>query len=463
MNSQNLLMAINDIDGKFILSAQKKLGIGPAGRLPRRTLPRAAAIAAVILLLVSAGFITALAASSEFRELIFPFLSSGEPEHVPEVPDGEAGSMEVLDPKITVGGIIEGTYIHFPELSAARNGVFTVCIDTVQMNSGSHYDGYCEENGRFLRLEKHDFCRTYEILGNQVPVEFQWVAYQDSVTIIYQPHDPPFYKPACSGGVDSTLMLLRIDPPGALEYTLYPVLIDVQTGALTDICAGLGIEKLPEILNAAISKDLRRMLLVDWDGTLYYADLAGKTLHVMDDLLGTRCRAAALTEDTLICWTEADGVCDVYALDPDTLEGTQVYAGTPAFLRGFDNSFLYSSMYPGTRFAVEVANDRHVTVIDLENGDRYTVEGFSWPEGDVSCVPSTDGNKLLIYTRNAATYFDSVGVLDFSRRCYTAFSRENLNEVNERAIYWFDDQSIMVETAGRDGSKAYYLYKLLTQ
>ena len=127
-----------------------------------------------------------------------------------------------------------------------------------------------EENGECIRLGEHTFSQNYHILGNDIHLEFQWVEHEGNVSFTYMETDMPLYKPDCAGSVSSSLMMLRIDPPGDLAYTLYPVLINVQTGELTDICAGLGVENLPEILQAAISQDLTKLVLVDWEKNLYF-------------------------------------------------------------------------------------------------------------------------------------------------------------------------------------------------
>ena len=76
------------------------------------------------------------------------------------------------------------------------------------------------------------------------------------------------------------------------------------------------------------------------------------------------------------------------------------------------------------------------------------------------CVPSADGKKLLIYSRGATTYYESIGVLDFNNRTYISFSRENVGNVNEHAVYWNENDSIIIETSTTDGIKQYYLYKV---
>lgn len=431
----------------------------------RKNLRRVIIVSAATTVFVSICFMMALVANAEFRESVCAFFGITDLETVPQmVSNGTvtSGIVETGESQNNIADMVKGTYIHFPIQSSAKNGVFMVCTDEVQMNSGNHYAAYYEENGECIMLEEHTFGQNYHILGNDIHLEFQWVEHEGNVSFTYIETDIPLYKPDCAGYVSSSLMMLCIDPPGDLEYTLYPVLINIQTGELTDICAGLGIENLPEILQAAISQDLTKMVLVDWEKNLYFVDLVNKGLYPVDELIGKKVSSCVLTDEKLVCLTEENGIYSAYAFDPATWEFQEVYSGHPKFIKGFDHNFLSSAMYLGTRFALETDADRNVFVIDLTNGTRSHINGLLWPEagsGKVECVPSIDGNKLLIYTRAAAKY-ESVGVLDFSRKSYTAFSRENMNDVDERAAYWFDSDSVIIEACSNDNGKDYYIYRV---
>ena len=81
----------------------------------------------------------------------------------------------------------------------------------------------------------------------------------------------------------------------------------------------------------------------------------------------------------------------------------------------------------------------------------------------VECVPSIDGNKLLIYTRAAAKY-ESVGVVDFLRKSYTACSCADMNDVDGRTAYWFDHESVIIEARSDDNSGMdYYIYRISSE
>lgn len=472
MNSKQILSAMNNISSEYILSAQKKLGYdskdAPQNQMQvkgHRTMRRTLSLAAAVILILSVCFTTALAVSPEFREFIFAFFNITEPEIIPEnIPDeSDANNMEVEEGQINIGGVIEGTYIHFPNMSAVRNGIFTVCTDDVQMNSGSQYDAYYEKDGEFIRLEEKTFDQTYNLFGNDIHVTFDWVEHNGTVATTYVESEAPFVKFSGAGDVTSTLMWLQIDPPGEEAFGYYPVLINVRTGELTDICAGLGVENLRQIRQAAISDDLTQMLIVDWDRNIYYADLVERKLYAVDDLLGQKCAACALVDGMLVAWSEDYGTVTVRVFDPATWESRESYSGQPYFISGFDSMIHSSQMYRGTRFALEVDDNQDVYVIDLLNGQRNIIDGFKWQQNSevfTECVPSADGNKLLIYSRGSTTYYDSIAVLDFSNKTLVKFSRENMGTVNEHAVYWNDNDSIVIETSTDDESKQYYLYIL---
>lgn len=520
MNSQNILDAMTNIENTHILSAQKNLGYDTAMQTDtlrfiqkRRTMRRPLALAAVVILLMSICVTTVLAVSPELREMVFTFLGITEPEIVPELTDGDEskpGNMEVEDERTNIGGVMEATYIHYPAASHARNGIFLVCTDEVMMNSGNHYDAYYEENGEFIKLEEQTFRQDYQILGNDIHVEFDWVEYNGDVTLTYVDSIVPFRKSNLAGGAEATLFMLEIELPGGMGSTSYPVLINVRTGELTDICAGTGVEELPGLYNAAISEDLTRLLLVDWDKKLYYVDLVTKQLYSVDELSGEHAQECALTEDVLACWVlEGDSVEDgilgtyrAWGIDLTTLERTELFSGISAtaatsydvwsnsydmlpelwkemsggaelapltcegihHIQGFSMTSNWGNMYSGSKFAVEVDIDRNVYAIDLASGRKTIIDGFLWLDVEypwVQCVPSADGEKLLIYTSTTEGYFGTIGVLDFAKKSYVEFSRENLNDRNEHTIYWFDNESIIIATSHEGNSKDYYVYRLL--
>lgn len=507
MTDQQLLDAMNRIDDTHIASAGKRLYPDGRGKSVKvHSLRRAAALIAAAAVILAASFATAMAVSEDFRNAVFEFFRTEQTESVPGHEAGQETSGKGLtaEPeKILIGGVVEGRYIHAPAASHARNGVFYVCTDEVMMNSGNHYDIYTERSGEFLPLEEYHFSQDYTILGNDFHVEFSWAEAGGECVYTYIASEAPWHKPNMAGPVEATLFWLTCHvtgSDGSSYATNYPVLINLKTGVLTDILAETGAEAIPEIHQAAISPDLTRMLLVTWDGVLYYVDIPAKQLYSVDELSGEHAESCCLTDTTLTCWAlEGDSIEEgtlgsykIWAIDLATLERRDLFSGIPAtaatsydvwsnsplfaeastpqnvaglhFISGFDRSSHWGNLYSGSQFAIEVDSDRKVYVIDLATGGRSVIEGFLWPElpyPAVECIPSPDGEKLLIQWRTSATYYDYIGVLDFGDRTYIEFSRENLNSVNEHTIYWFDDESVIIATTDHEELTDYYIYRLL--
>ncbi len=511
MTGRDILEAMTDIRGAYIVPAQERLGYLPAQqakkpRLTVRTLRRAALLAAVLALLLAALLTTAMAANEDFRQRVFAFFHIGQavvPEHSQsgrDTPDGP-----VLDPgTIDVGGVIRGTHIHAPS-GTARDGLFLIWAG----GEGYRYDAYREENGALVRLEPRSFRREYTVLGKQFIVEFEWVEHGGQFACTYTPSDAAYTLYSLPGGDCRVLVMFQWyseEHPGAR----YPALLDPETGELADVLAGTGAETL-DIFLAAVSGDRSKMLLSTYEGALYCVDLAAGKLYDVDQLSGEHAQACSLIGNTLSCWVlEGDSVEDArlgsyraWAIDLTTMERREVFRDVPAtaatshevwslnwgardqdpegwaaqgrpelgepgrvgltFLSGFSTFNVWGNQYAGTRYALEADAGRNVWAVDLTSGERIKVEGWLWPEADypdIECVPSADGEKVLIRTWKEGT-FGELGVLDFVKGTYVQFSRENLNAVSEYDAYWFDSDSVVVCASGGGEEYDYYLYRLL--
>lgn len=488
MNSRDLLYAMTNIENVYILSAQRKLGYDAPSEtvVPahgHRTLRMSLALIAAVIVLMSVCFTTALAVSPEFRELVFRFLHIEQEQIIPETPVSTELSVEdmFVEQKITIGDVIEGKYVHTPVSTNARNGVYLVCTDEVEMRQGSHYDGYYEENGAFIKLEEHTFRQDYALYGSEIHVEFDWVEHGGSVAITRVDPEVDFRTYNQAG--DSSAILFRLlltwqEEEGEHGWTWYPVLLDLNTGVLTDVLAGTGAERLANLDQCAISEDKTRMLLGQDSAEgyfLYYADLAAGRLYSVDELSGAHADACSLIGSTLACWNQTEGCFNVWRIDLTTFERTELFDSVfnaassetepgIVFLDGFDGMNRWGNMYAGCRFALEVDEARRVSVIDLASGVKTPIEGYTW-RSNTQRTASPDGKKLLLAGGEAGQDFAYVGVLDYERMTFVDFSRDNTNEVHEYLAYWFDKNTIIICSEATYGSMCndYYLYSLIDE
>lgn len=509
MTEKQILAALTYMDNQYIDSAQKKLGYlsdsRKSGRVSSgfRTLRRALSLGAAVLLLTSVLFMTAMAASKEFREFIFRFFQVEQTEFVPER-NAETNPFGVEEEQVDIGGILKGTYIHTPLASNARNGIYMVCTDDVMMNSGNHYDAYKLENGEFIQLEKHLFSGDYTVQGADIHIEFEWAEHNGAVSITYIDADAPYRIYGMSGDAEGVLMEL------SLPHS-YPVVMNLRTGEIRDVLAGTGAEAMQDIGQAALTEDRSKMLLATWEEKLYCADLVEKKLYDLDAISGEHVQECVVFGNTVTCMVlEGDSIenallgrCRAWNIALETMERKEILsiAATPAtshdvwsinqedlqfdengnlihqeetkwnqtgihFLSGFSRSSHWGNMYAGSQFAVEVDAQRNVWVINLENGEKSLIPGYQWhdiPYPVLECQPCPDGKKLLIYSRATANYHEFVGVLDFEKKAYFEFDRENRAGIHENLVYWFGYDSIMI--TGEDGTwiREYYLYELTAE
>ena len=457
-----------------------------------RTVKRAAIFIGILVLATSTTVATAMAFNEEFREtvkeIIFEFFHIEEEEVVPRLPGTEevtVDTMYVEQNRSILGGMIEGRYVHTPVFCNAREGVYVICTDEIEMNQGSHYDAYYEENGEFIKLEEHTFRGDYTVLDKEFHIEFDWAVHNGQVALTYIGVEEDYRIPENPGDADSMLLELLCTIPtesGESAASAYPVLLNLMTGELKDVLAGTGAEKLPDLCNQAVSEDGSKMLLTQGNGTLYYADLVAKKLYNIKELSGEPADACSLIGNTLACWILEDNAYRAWTIDLTTLERKELFSGIQnvmednqdtggqssegiVCLSGFDTTVHWGTMFTGSHFALETDEAENVTVIDLVTGEKIPVEGFTWPVdryADVLWDISPDGKRLLISGGEIGSKYEYIGVLDFENMCYLEFTRVNPNEVYEWKPYWFDKDTVIIQAAGKDSYyvQDYYVYDI---
>lgn len=484
MKSMNILEAMNDIDIRFIVSAQKRMGydisesINPDAYIQKKVnLKKTALLIAAAVLLITACITTALAVNPQLREKMFRFFHIEQEQVIDKNNINTEISEDNMfaEKTIVLDDAVEGKYIHMPVATRASGGVYLVCTDAVEMKQGSHYDAYYEQNGEFIKLEEHRFKEDYVLFDRNIHVEFDWAEHNGNVHITWAEENTVFQKPNLSGGASSLMINLNIikkDEEGKYTETLYPVLLNLYTGEMTDVLEEIGVGKMECITNSYISDDRTKMLLLENgdDGCfIYYADLISKKLYSLDELSGEHIDACSLIENTLACWSINDGYCKVWNINLKTFELTQLFSaviGTAqsaipgiVFISGFDSLQHWEYMYSGSSFALSVDSDKKVYAVDLLSGEKMKIEGYKWSY-HTKCIPNSDGTKLLLIDGPDGEDVEYIGVLDYKNMNFVEFDRKNLNAVSEHLTYWFDDDTVIVSSYS-DLSKDICLYSLI--
>lgn len=493
MKSEYILDAMGEIEEEYITKALKRLSYEVTEKAEVRLiwikiLRRAAMFIGVALLVMSSSVATVMAFNEEFREEVIDFFIDffhiEEVEEVPVLPvDTEVTteSMYVEPERTFLDGRIEGRYIHAPFSGNAREGVFTICTDEIELNQGSRYDAYYEENGNFIKLQESSFSEECSILGNDFHISFDWVEHGGQVVLTYIEAEENYRIPSNPGPKENMMIELFCcwnTDDGEQVGTTYPVLLDLTTGKLQDVLSGTGAEKLEHLANQAISEDYTKMLLAQDNGDLYYVDLVAKKLYSVEELSGEKVSACSLIGNTLSCWVLEKDVYRAWSIDLTTFERKELFSGIPnamgkdedetgiVYLSGFDTTVHWGTMFGGSYFAVEKNTDGSVNVIDMETGDKIPVEGLVWPSvqyDDVIWDISPDGKRLLICGGKIGLKYEYIGVLDFEKMSYLEFARDNVNEVNEWTPYWFDKDTVIIQATDKEqyNVRNYYVYDIL--
>ena len=507
LKSGHILEIMNDIEDEYIESARKWLDYGNdrafdnvnalqrhhtkkhqrQGKTLLYTLAKRVAIfIGIVVLATTTTVVTAMAVNEDFRqavkEIIFDFLHIEEEEVVPQLPGTEEvtiDTMYVEPDRSILGGIIEGRYVHTPVSGHAREGVYVICTDEIEMNQGSHYDAYYEENGEFIKLKEQTFHGDYSVLGQDFHLEFDWAVHNGQVAITYVGVEEDYRILANPGDADAMLVELLCSvqtETGETVATAYPVFLNLETGELNDVLAGTGAEKLGDLCNQAVSADGSKMLLAQENGLLYCVDLVTKKLYSVEELSGERADACGLIGNTLSCWVLENGTFRAWAIDLTSLERKELFSGIPnvmgeeksagiVYLSGFDTTVHWGTMFAGSHFALETDELGNVTVIDLATGEEIPVEGFTWPAdkyADVLWESSPDGKRLLVSGGEIGSKYEYIGVLDFELMRYLEFARVNSNEVYEWKPYWFDRDTVIIQATSKDSYyvQDYYVYDI---
>lgn len=386
----------------------------------------------------------------------------------------------VVDPqKQQIGGELEVEHFCvFSELypkvqsSYEEGGVFLLGADPVMYRRGSHYDAYTVKNGAVERLEEHSFVGDYTVLGQEIHLEFDWTEHNGQYILSYWPAEPNHqwvqYFPD-----GSVLMHLELDgyrdEDGRTRCILYPVLLNLKTGELTDLLAGTEGEKLSRYRDGILNGDRSGMLISEHraDGyeieQVYYLDLTDGKLYSLEELSGETMDGCVLFGDRLACWVlEETGTHRVWTIDLNTMErGKTISEG--CYLHGLRSDTMSGGRVAGSRFALRVNDQKDVVAIDLYSGERWLIPGLEWSTqmgNDMKLSP--DGSKMLFYrtkeTENPVVEY--LAVLDMERHVFFELDREN-EYCSGEGVGWRTGDSFGVGGSLRDGSGSYrHIYTL---
>ena len=297
---------------------------------------------------------------------------AGTATPTPEPGTPEAAGFDVLTP-------VEGTDYTLSEheitgaYTLITEGIVMKCLDEQAMNRGTHYAAYTVENGELVELERHTVSQDYELNGVTYPLDFEWCMNDGKLILPYTGENYPIAEYRYRAAPERVFVpLYRKD-----INSLYPVMLNLLTGEVTDVLSGVELENIQNINVSPSGNHLLLMCSSDAlceDVTVWHYDIAEKTLTDITDISPHK-TGGTFVSDNIICVCE-DGIIRRCNLETGELEELYNANTSGENVRMFDSSMTagrYVLFYsPGRLFAVDVI-DGAVLDIGAVQSEPYSV------------------------------------------------------------------------------------------
>lgn len=256
----------------------------------------------------------------------------------------------------------------------------------------------------------------------------------------------------------SDAALLYVSQGSQLVYRRYTYLCDLETGEITDILAGTGVNELEFPYQYIFSDSMNRLFVTTHDPRrTYYCDIARGLLIPLDELVDRDALwGVFIDEDTAVITNSMPSeTYSAWVLDLDTLAHRQTLSDAPAN-NGPGNA---GTELLGGRYCIYTSQTGAASVIDLVTGEDKPIEGFVNRGRFLA-----NGSRLLyIYADEDAEGLSiaSLGVIDMSTGVLTAFDRPGYEDMEGVSVRWLDDERIMLESVSEDRKLLYLcIYEL---
>lgn len=419
---------------------------------PRRRRAGLTALAAAAVL--ACTFLAAMAASPQLRTAVLTLFRLEEAEQVP-LPTGDWPEEPELT-QGTVGQQVEVQYIHLPDSGSGCD-----------YNNNTIFQVDRADDGSILEVHY------WAIAGNElVPLETNTTRFStvwDSVTYtdtVYWCNyagalfcycsgtagmalDYDYHVSSISGRTDA--VLLTLSQGSQMDYRQYPVLLDLESGEVTDLLEGTGWEAAAPLTEVQWTDDLSAAILSSDRTGWYYCDRAANTTASLNELTGLEVSSAYLAEDSTLILLTLSGpqgdCCDVWTYQPDSGTLTQTFSQLPVYQRHEEQPWGFQFFFGGGR-GIYVAKDSSVSVLDLVTGETTAVEGFTLAQWDTpTFIANPSGTKVLFASYGGQADglgISSLGVMDLEQGAFTLLDRDSDASLYEASLGWFDEDRVAI-------------------
>ena len=251
----------------------------------------------------------------------------------------------------------------------------------------------------------------------------------------------------------SDAALLYVSQGSQLVYRRYTYLCDLETGEITDILAGTGVNELEFPYQYIFSDSMNRLFVTTHDPRrTYYCDIARGLLIPLDELVDRDALwGVFIDEDTAVITNSTPSeTYSAWVLDLDSLAHRQTLSDAPAN-NGPGNA---GTELLGGRYCIYTSQTGASTVIDLVTGEDKPIEGFVNRGSFLA-----NGSRLLYFYPDEEAdglSIASLGVIDMSTGVLTAFDRSGYEDMEGVSVSWLDDERVILESVA-ENHKPYHL------
>lgn len=479
MNSKDYRNAVDCFEPDPFLRARLAAAVEKARPARSHPVRRVFAVALAAALALACTMAAALAVSPELRASVISLFQMDVVEQVPGIPEGSSEVKQVV-----IGEGVTAQYVRVNGFWCVANGLLRDGMyheDTGY--SGRYYDLV---DGELVEVGTDARESSVQLTWNGVErsVRFWWFVYngtlycnEDGRGEVWTDGESDLLLGIQTIGNRTDKLMLTAADIG-VRRDIWSWVYDLETGEVTDVLAGCGLEDIGPIRRLRLSEDLKHALA--WVGYLeestpYLVDLESKTCTSLRDVFGMELREGQFPDengesfevsfsgnDTVLLTRFRDRLME--AEQSPHINGAWTYhipSGMVA--RTVEEGEKLISMTPIT---LSLSENGEVTVVDLRTGNRTRLEGvtaFAERYQDYRCSPNLSNTKLL-WADMDGDRVARMGIVDLEKGTFRAFDRDDQSGQEElifEYMYWlYDDRVASVRDLGWDPEAKDYPYQI---
>ena len=462
MDNRVLFESIGEIEDGYIVSAQNaickfKNGIISENKfVAKHSCRKSFAILAAAIIMLLASITAAMAASEDFREIVFAFFHISAPEDVPNIDDHENPPMTA-----EIGDRIRAYYIPIE-----TNGYAEIVNDIVIIKTDAGQKEYIVGDKRVNEVATITTNIQFEHGDRQIMGTIEWCLSESGITVIgkeYKEENSVVWDVIpIKGNTSKAKIFMYLGEAPVRD--VYSLILDVNTGIITDPLSIVDLSQFTRIEDIYYSIDVSSALV--WGTTIsearvkpYICNIATGKLSAVCELTGTDISNAFFVDNTTILisqYSEKDTM-SYWTYNTETAALTQtlkdIVCENPI-------SGVHGLCDLGGKYALDVEENSNVRIIELTTGYYSApIDGFVYDANTVF-VGNYDSSKVLFYKTDPAVEgigISELGVIDFQTVEFITFDRENYREIYEWSVSWLGKDKVCVFVGGNGA--CLYIYE----